>query len=92
MAISLLAEPSLYSGGGMLETTEERIRLLKLSRGVKMIFKEDCTDFRYLKNEITETEEGQRRFMNIPNCRINKMSLCGCSETCSYYKFATIIS
>ena len=50
-----------------------------------MIFKDDCVDFGYSKNDITELGEEQRRFMNIPNCRIKKMSLCGCSETCSYY-------
>ena len=51
----------------------------------EMIFKEDCADFGYSKNDITELGAEQSRFMNIPNCRIRKMSLCGCSETCSYY-------
>ncbi len=55
---------------------------------VEMILKEDCNDFGYSKNDITELGEGQKIFMNIPNCRINKMSLCGCSETCSYYEKA----
>ncbi len=50
-----------------------------------MILKEDCADFGYSKNDITELGAEQRRFMNIPNCRIHKMSLCGCSESCSYY-------
>ncbi len=50
-----------------------------------MIFKEDCADFGYSKDDITEPGVEHRRFMNIPNCRIHKMSLCGCSETCSYY-------
>ncbi len=50
-----------------------------------MILKEDCTDFVYSKNDITELGVVQRRFMTIPDCRIHKMSLCGCSETCSYY-------
>jgi hypothetical protein len=51
-----------------------------------MILKEDCTDFRYSKNDITELGEGRGSSMNIPYCKIKKMSLCGCSETCSYYK------
>jgi len=51
-----------------------------------MVLKEDCSDFGYLKNDITGIGEGERRFLNIPNCRIHKMSLCGCSETCSYYE------
>ena len=50
-----------------------------------MIFKEDCSDFGYLKNDITGIGEGEGRFLNIPNCRKHKMSLCGCSETCSYF-------
>lgn len=50
-----------------------------------MILKEDCSDFGYLKNDITGIEEGEGRFYNIPDCKIHKMSLCGCSETCSYY-------
>ncbi|MFZ3059619.1 MAG: hypothetical protein WA102_07745 [Candidatus Methanoperedens sp.] len=53
-----------------------------------MILKEDCNGFGYSKNDITKLGEGQKIFMNIPNCRINKMSLCGCSETCSYYEKA----
>ncbi|VVB93969.1 Uncharacterised protein [uncultured archaeon] len=52
-----------------------------------MILKEECADFGYSKNDITKLGEGERS-MDIPNCRINKMSLCGCSETCSYYKKA----
>ncbi|VVB94101.1 Uncharacterised protein [uncultured archaeon] len=51
-----------------------------------MILKEDCTDFGYSKDDITEIGVGQKRYVNIPNCRIKKMSICGCSETCSYYK------
>jgi hypothetical protein len=51
----------------------------------KMILKEDCADFGYSKNDITEIGELERRFLNIPNCGIHKMSLCGCSESCSYY-------
>jgi len=51
-----------------------------------MILKEDCNDFGYLKSDITGIGDGQRRFMDIPNCRKSKMSLCGCSETCSYYE------
>lgn len=51
-----------------------------------MIFKEDCTDFGYSKNDFTQPGEVQRKSMNIPNCKISKMSLCGCSETCSYYE------
>lgn len=51
-----------------------------------MILKEDCSDFGYLKNDITRIGEGERRFLNIPNCGGKKMSLCGCSETCSHYK------
>ena len=54
-----------------------------------MFLKEDCSDFGYLKNDITGIGEGERRFLNIPNCGINKMSLCGCSETCSYYSRTT---
>jgi hypothetical protein len=54
-----------------------------------MILKEDCSDFEYLKNDITRIGEGQRGFIDIPNCRIHKMSICGCSETCSYYSSAT---
>lgn len=50
-----------------------------------MIFREDCADFGYLKNDITESGAEQRKFMNIPNCKVRKMSLCGCSESCSYY-------
>lgn len=47
-----------------------------------MILKEDCSNFEYIKNEYCDlSEEG----FIIPNCRIHKMSLCGCSETCSYY-------
>ena len=52
----------------------------------KMIIKEDCSDFGYLKRDIAELGAAQRRFMNIPDCRINRMSLCGCSETCSHYE------
>jgi len=51
-----------------------------------MILKEDCSDFGYLKNDITGIGDGEGRFLNIPNCRIHKMSLCGCSETCTYYE------
>ena len=51
-----------------------------------MIFKEDCNDFGYLTSDITEFGASQKRFMDIPDCRIKKMSLCGCSETCSYYE------
>jgi len=54
-----------------------------------MILKEDCTDFGYSKDDITEIGVGQKRYVNIPNCRIKKMSICGCSETCSYYSTAT---
>lgn len=54
-----------------------------------MILKEDCNDFEYFKNDITGIGEGEREFINIPNCRIHKMSLCGCSETCSYYSNIT---
>ncbi|MGB8216930.1 MAG: hypothetical protein WCE94_06465 [Candidatus Methanoperedens sp.] len=50
-----------------------------------MFLKEDCSDFGYLKDDITGIGEGERRFLDIPNCGIKKMSLCGCSETCSYY-------
>lgn len=50
-----------------------------------MVLKEDCSDFGYFKNDITGIGEEERRFLNIPNCKIHKMSLCGCSETCSYY-------
>lgn len=50
-----------------------------------MIFKEDCSDFGYLKTDITGIGEGEGRFLNIPNCGKHKMSLCGCSETCTYY-------
>ncbi|HEY9246867.1 MAG TPA: hypothetical protein VIO11_08480 [Candidatus Methanoperedens sp.] len=50
-----------------------------------MILKEDCADFGYSKNDITEFGVEQRRFIDIPNCRKHKMSLCGCSETCPYY-------
>lgn len=50
-----------------------------------MILKEDCNNFEYLKNDITGIGEGKRGFIDIPNCRIHKMSLCGCSETCSYF-------
>lgn len=53
-----------------------------------MILKEECADFGYSKDDITKLGEGEKRFIDIPNCRINKMSLCGCSETCSYYKKA----
>ncbi|MCX9075019.1 MAG: hypothetical protein OIN88_10245 [Candidatus Methanoperedens sp.] len=53
-----------------------------------MILKEDCSDFGYLKKDITEFGVAQRRFIDIPNCGINKMSLCGCSETCPYYEKA----
>ena len=58
----------------------------------KMIFKEDCSDFGYSKNDITEIGEGQIRSMNIPKCRIHKMSLCGCSESCSYYSVNVLAS
>ena len=51
-----------------------------------MIFKEDCSDFGYLKNDIVEIVEGERSLLNIPECGKHKMSLCGCSETCTYYK------
>jgi len=51
-----------------------------------MILKEDCNDFEYFKNDITGIGEGERELIDIPNCRIHKMSLCGCSETCSYFK------
>ena len=51
-----------------------------------MIFKEDCSDFGYLKNDIVEIVDGDRSFLNIPKCGKHKMSLCGCSETCSYYE------
>jgi hypothetical protein len=50
-----------------------------------MFLKEDCSDFGYLKNDITGIGDGQIGFIDIPDCRIHKMSLCGCSETCSYY-------
>ncbi len=43
-----------------------------------MILKEDCSDFEYLKNDITMIGEGQRGFIGIPNCRIHKMSLVDC--------------
>ncbi len=54
-----------------------------------MILKEDCSDFGYLNNDIAGIGVEKRRFMNIPNCRKHKMSICGCSETCSYYSSAT---
>lgn len=54
-----------------------------------MILKEDCSNFEYSKNDITGIGEGGRGFIDIPNCRIHKMSLCGCSETCSYYSSTT---
>jgi len=50
-----------------------------------MILKEDCADFGYSKNDISEHGVEQKISMNIPNCKIHKMSLCGCSETCSYF-------
>jgi hypothetical protein len=50
-----------------------------------MILKKDCSDFEYLKNDINEIRDVQRGFIVIPICKIHKMSLCGCSETCSYY-------
>lgn len=54
-----------------------------------MILKKDCSNFEYLKNDITEIGDDKRGFIYIPNCRTYKMSLCGCSETCSYYSCAT---
>lgn len=51
-----------------------------------MVLKEDCIYFRNLKKDITGNGERQRRFMDIPNCKINKMAIGGCSETCSFYE------
>ena len=48
-----------------------------------MILKEDCSNFEYLKNDITGIGDEKRGFIYIPNCIIHKMSLCRCSETCS---------
>lgn len=56
-----------------------------------MILKEDCSDFGYFNNDFTEIGEGQGISMNIPKCRIHKMSLCGCSDSCTYYSSNVLI-
>ena len=56
-----------------------------------MILKEDCSDFGYLKNDITGIGEGDGRFLNIPKCRLHKMSLCGCSDSCTYYSSNVLV-
>jgi len=56
-----------------------------------MILKEDCSDFGYLKNDITGIGGGEGRFLNIPKCRLHKMSLCGCSDSCTYYSSNVLV-
>ena len=50
-----------------------------------MFLKEDCINFRSLNKDIAGLGERQERFMNIPNCKINKMAMGGCPETCSFF-------